>query len=126
VHALRTLHEALVPGGMLVDTQPLSPRPPVFSGGERLGTLDMREWARIVRAVDEEVAKGLAEGLFELRDEDRFVVQVVFDGGEEFLEIVGEWDGTRIPPRLAAKVREAAPPLSVEMDVRLRLFSKPG
>jgi hypothetical protein len=126
VHALHKLHEALAPGGMIVDAQPLSPRPPVFSGRgrERLGTIDMREWARTIAAVDEQVARALDDGLFEVTAERRYVVADVFDAGEEFVDVVSEWGGTRIPPRLAARILDAAPPVAVEEDVRLRLLSR--
>ena len=46
VHALRQLHVALVPGGIVVDTQPLSPRSPVDDDRGRLGRLDMRDWRK--------------------------------------------------------------------------------
>jgi hypothetical protein len=122
VDALRKLQEALVPGGELVDTQPLSPRPPVTADNGRLGALDMREWARTIRAVDEQIDRALAEGWFELTDERRFVVTDVFDTGDEFVDEVSEWGGTRIAPRLAEKIRKAAGPVSVHEDVRLRLL----
>jgi hypothetical protein len=79
VDALRKLHDALGPEGTVVDTQPLSPRPPVRSDGEQLGTLDMREWARTIRAVDEQIGRALDAGLFEVTDERWFVVTDVFD-----------------------------------------------
>jgi hypothetical protein len=122
VDALRTLHAALRPGGRLVDTQPLSPRPPVASVGNRLGSLDMREWTRTIRAVDEQVARALADGLFELEDERRFVVTDGFDDGPECVETVTGWGGTRLSAGLAAKIRKAAPPLTVAQEVRLRLL----
>jgi hypothetical protein len=42
-HALRNIHVALVPNGLLVDTQPISAHPRVMANGTELGTLDMRE-----------------------------------------------------------------------------------
>jgi hypothetical protein len=122
VDALRKLHDTLEPEGMLVDTQPLSPRPPVRAEGEWLGTLDMREWARTIGTVDEQVGRALDEGLFEVTDERRYVVTDVFDTGDEFVDEVSKWDGTRISPRVAAKIRRAAGPVSVDEDVRLRLL----
>jgi hypothetical protein len=122
VDALRKLHEALTPGGQLVDTQPLSPRPPVEAANGLLGSLDMREWAETVRAVDDEIARGLGEGLFELVEERRFTVADAFDTGDECADVVGEWGGTRLSRRLDAKIRKAVPPLTVQQEVRLRLF----
>jgi hypothetical protein len=52
VNALRTLHAALVPGGLVVDTQPVSTHPPVEADSGELGTLDMREWGRTSQEID--------------------------------------------------------------------------
>lgn len=43
MHALHNIHAALAPDATLVDTQPVSARPPVATDGVRLGTLDMRD-----------------------------------------------------------------------------------
>ena len=45
MHALGNLHHALVPDGLIVDTQPISAQPRVLADNVELGTLDMREWA---------------------------------------------------------------------------------
>jgi hypothetical protein len=126
VNALRRLHEALVPGARVVDTQPLSPRPAVISAGRRLGSLDMREWLHTIRAVDEQLDRVVADGLFAVADERRFVVADTFDEGDECVETVSEWAGTRVSDRLAATVRRAESPFRVEEEVRLRLLVVPG
>jgi hypothetical protein len=81
VDALRKLHEALLPEGRVVDTQPLSPRPEVFAAGERIGSLDMRDWARTIASVDGEIDQALAAGLFVVEAERRIVVTDAFDNG---------------------------------------------
>lgn len=124
VDALRRLREALVPGGKLVDTQPLSPRPPVSSAGGVLGALDMREWVRTIRAVDREFARAIREGVLELAQERLFVVTDTFDSGAECAGEVAAWGGTRVPPRLESRLRETRAPVSVAQDVRLRLLVK--
>ena len=124
--ALRTLHEALAPDGKLVDTQPLSPRPSVFASGRRLGSLDMREWARTVAAVDEQIDRGLAEGLFAIQAQRRFVVTDSFDSGDECVDEVREWAGTKVPRPLAASIRSVGDPVTLEQEVRLRLLEKPS
>src|SRR5262249_30047531 len=101
-----------------------SPRPPVLAAGERLGSLDMREWVGTIRAVDEQFALVVDEGLFEITGERRFVVPDVFDSGDDFVDVVSEWNGTRIAPGLAAKIRKAAPPVSVAAAIRLRLLAR--
>jgi hypothetical protein len=122
VNALRRIHAALVPGGIVVDTQPISAEPPVEGRDGRLGTLDMHEWRRTIDAVDGAILQAVADGLF-ANDGERFCVVVdEFDSGDEFVEIVGAWRGTRIPPALAEHARAASPPVRVHQDVRIRLL----
>ncbi len=66
MHALHNIHTALAPDGILVDTQPVSARPPVAADGVILGTLDMREWLDTIQAVDERFAETIGAGLYEL------------------------------------------------------------
>jgi hypothetical protein len=122
VHALRKIHAALVPGGIVVDTQPLSPRPPVDTATNRLGTLDMREWRRTIDAVDGRMAQAIDEGLFAIEGEHIFEVADEFDSGAEFVEVVGAWRGTLIPAPLVKRAAAARPPVRVIQDVRLRLL----
>jgi len=122
VNALRTIHQALVPGGILVDTQPISPLTPVEAGGRRLGTLDMRDWRGTIDAVDDRIEAAVTQGLFTLGAEELVVVADEFDDGPEFVEVVTGWRGTRIPAELAELARPAEPPVRVLQDVRLRLF----
>ena len=111
MNALRRIHAALVPGGIVVDTQPVSAEPPVEGRDGRLGTLDMREWARTIDAVDGAILQAVAG-----------VVVDEFDSGGEFVEVVSGWRGTRIPPALAERAGSASPPVRVHQDVRLRLL----
>ena len=126
VDALRLLHNALVPNGKVVDTQPLSPRPAVFTAGRRIGSLDMREWMRTITSLDAEIEQALAERVFALDAEERFFVMDSFDCGSECLDEVQEWAGTKLPQELEAKIRKAGGPVSVEQEVRLRLLAKPA
>lgn len=126
VDALRLLHDALVPDGKVVDTQPLSPRPGVFTAGRRIGSLDMSEWLRTIASADAEIEQVLAEGVFALDAEERFFVTDSFDSGSECLDEVREWAGTKLPQELEPKIRAAAAPVTVEQEVRLRLLAKPA
>ena len=119
VDALRRIHAALAPGGLLVDTQPVSTQPPVLANGVGLGTLDMREWGETIRAID-----GLSEQvtgeLFSLEDEQQFVVTDTFDSGAEFVECASDWRGAVVPPDLSVRATLATPPLAIDQDVRAR------
>jgi hypothetical protein len=122
VHALRRIHAALVPGGVVVDSQPISAEPPVIAADGRLGRLDMREWRMTIDAVDELTARVLEDGLFAIESEHMIEVVDEFDSGAEFVEIVGAWRGTRIPPAVVERASTARPPVRVAQAVRLRLL----
>src|SRR5262249_54154026 len=113
-------------GGRVVDTQPLSPRPDVFAAGERIGSLDMRDWARTIASVDAEIEKALADGLFALDAERRVGGTDSFDGGVECLAEVREGNGTKVPKALEARLQGAHPPVTLEQEVRIRLLTKPS
>jgi hypothetical protein len=122
VNALRRIHAALVPGGLVVDTQPVSARPSVEAGGVELGTLDMHEWRGTIGAVDRLVAETIDDGLFALEAESEFVVTDAFDDGREMVALVRGWRGTRISDALARRVASAMPPISVQQQVRMHLL----
>jgi hypothetical protein len=124
VHALRNIYAALAPDGILVDTQPVSARPPVASDGRRLGTLDMRDWLDTIHAVDERFAETIAAGLYELEHESSFVVTDTYDTGPECLNIVSGWRGTRVSPVLSKRLAAATSRVSVRQEVRLRLLRR--
>ena len=124
VHALRNIHAALAADGILVDTQPVSARPPVACDGVKLGALDMREWLATIHAVDELVAETIAAGLYELQHEQGFVVTDTYDNGHECLELVGGMRGTRVPPVLSERLTAATAPVTVRHEVRLRLLRR--
>jgi len=124
VHALRNIHVALAPDGVLVDTQPVSARPPVASNGGELGTLDMRDWLDTIHAVDERFAETVAAALYELEHESWFVVTDTYDNGPECLDIVSGWRGTRVPPEVMQRLAASTSPVSVQQAVRLRLLRR--
>ena len=121
VDALRAIHTALVPGGLLVDTQPVSSQPPVSADGVILGQLDMSEWGGTIAAVDRSFDQVIGE-LYVVETERHFVVTDSYDSGAEFAENVGNWRGTRIPDLVARRAAAANPPLTLDQDIRLRLM----
>ena len=124
MHALQNIHAALAPDAILVDTQPVSARPPVTADGVTVGTLDMREWLETIQAIDELFAETISVGLYELQDESRFVVTDLYDDGPECLEIVGSWQGTRIPDSLATRLAATTSEVTMQQEVRLRLLRR--
>ena len=124
VDALTRIHAALVPGGLLVDTQPVSLRLPVTLDGEPIGELEDDEWLETVAAVDAEIEKAAVAGLFELGHEERYLVVHEFGSGDECLDVVGSWAGTVVPDELAARLEHDSARATVEHDVRLRLLRR--
>jgi hypothetical protein len=124
VDALTRIHAALVPGGVLVDTQPVSLRLPVALDGEPIGELEDDEWLETVAAVDAEVEKTLAAALFELRHEERYAIVHEFGSGKECLDVVSSWAGTEVPAEVTARLEHASGQATVEHDVRLRLLDR--
>jgi hypothetical protein len=117
-----TVHAALVPGGVLVDTQPVAPLLPVALGGDPVGELDDEQWLETIAAVDGETDKALASGLFELRHEERYVVVHDFGSGGECLDVVRKWAGTSVPAEVAARLEQGSARATVEQETRLRLL----
>jgi hypothetical protein len=124
VDALTRLHAALVPGGALVDTQPVGLRLPVALDGEPVGELEDDLWIEMVAAVDAEVDKVLGSGSFELRHEERYVVVHEFGSGAECLEVVADWAGTTVPEDVVARLERGEGRATVEQETRLRLLDR--
>jgi hypothetical protein len=61
-------------------------------------------------------------GFFAVEHEREIVVTDTYDTGPEFLETVGNWQGTRIHPALAERLEAVAAPVSVDQTVRLRVL----
>ena len=70
--------------------------------GEPIGELEDEEWLEIVVAVDAEIGKVLAAGVFELRHEERYSVVHEFGTGRECLDVVAGWAGTNVPEDVGA------------------------
>ena len=119
MNALHRVHAALQPGGLVVDTQPVSAHPPV----DDLGELDMRAWAETIDEIDQLTFEVVDAGLFAIESEDELVVTDRYDTGDEFLEIVSGWQGTRIPRPLAKCLAATTTPVSVHQTVRLRILT---
>ena len=122
MNALRALHAVLTPGGLVVDTQPVSTDPVVEAEARELGTLDMREWGRTIDLIDAQFEAAYEERLFALQEERTFVVTESFGDATEALTIVSNWDGTRIPSTLEQRIARSRGSVHVHQDIRLRLL----
>ena len=124
MHALRNIHAALVPDGLLVDTQPIGLQPRVAASGDELGTLDMHEWIETIHAVDERVDETIATGLYEKTDEQTLVIRSTFDDGADCLEITGTWQGTSVPQPLADRLAAMRDQVTIDQQVSLRVLRR--
>jgi len=122
VHALCKIHRALVPGSLVLDSQPLSAHPPVESDNGMLGTLDMSEWAQTIATIDRLVEQTIDQGLFDLERESRYVVTDEYDDGAEFVAVTRDWAGTDVSDALAARVGREQARVRLHQDVRLRVL----
>jgi hypothetical protein len=123
VDALERIHTALVDGGVVVDTQPVSPWPPVVGRRGQIGLLDMSEWAKTIVQVDAEITKTIERGLFEVVADRQIVVPDHYDDVAELVQYTSEWEGTSVPPELAALAANEAGAVELRQDVRVRLLA---
>jgi hypothetical protein len=122
VNVLHKLHEALMPSGLLVDTQPVSPHPPVRTASHQFGTLDMTAWGCTIERIDGLTHEAVRAALFSLEDQRRFMVTDAFDTGSEMVEEAAGWAGTTIDPPLAERIAREEGPVTIDQEVRLRVL----
>ena len=122
MNALRNIHKALVTGGLLIDTQPVSSHPLAEADARRLGTLDMSEWAQTIDEIDRLTDETFRAGLFTVVDQRRFTVTDHFDTGAELVAEVRGWAGTHIDPALSEQIASRQQPVRVHQEVRLRVL----
>lgn len=120
MHALRRSHRTLTPGGILLDMMPVSAWHAIESRGAAIGRVDSREHAATVRKVEAALAETVARGLFARERTVRFDVREHFETAGELIEIVGAWRQTRLPERVAARVRRSETPFAVRERMVLR------
>ena len=120
MNALRNIHQALVPGGILLDMHPIPPATRAEVRGERLGEFDDAEFQDLVRTAE---ARILETGLFEQETETEFDWFERYDDPTALLaDVMENWEGCSIPADLEARIREAEPPVDIWERVVLRRF----
>jgi hypothetical protein len=120
VNALRKIHQALVPEGILLDMHPVPPSTRAEVRGESLGEFDDAEFQDLVKTAE---ARIFETGLFEHDTETEFDWLERYDDPAELLEDVKTgWEGCYIPRDLEARIRAAEPPVDIWERVVLRRF----
>jgi hypothetical protein len=122
VHALRNIHSALVLGGIVVDTQPVSARPRVTAHGVELGAADLRRWVDTVHGLDRRAASMIDEGHYRVLCEERLMVTDSFSSGPECLEVMRGWRDTQVPVGLERRLADIETDVELHQQARLRLL----
>ena len=120
MHALRQIHQALVPGGILLDLHPIPPSTRAEVQGRSLGEFDDSEFMQLV--ADGEVVLERS-GLFTQESEVEFDYLERYDDPAEMLDDIREdWETCRVPPDLEKRILEAEGPVDIWERVVLRRF----
>ena len=127
VNVLRNVHQAVVPGGRVLDIHPVGADMPIRAGPPGLGFVDAGKFAQVVAAMNDAVAEVESEGLLEhVRSIRRQVVERFEDPAEALEEAAG-WSNLRLPAAVARRLREAEErPIEFVDNVRYRLFAIQG
>ena len=120
MNALRNIHRALVPEGILLDMHPIPPATRAEVRGESLGEFDDAEFQELVRTAE---ARIIETRLFEHDAEIEFDWLERYDDPEQLLvDIKEDWDGCHVPADLEARILAAEPPVDIWERVVLRRF----
>lgn len=118
MHALRKIHQALVPGGVLLDMHPVPPSTRAEVRGKSLGEFEDAEFMELVAN-----AEAKFSGLFTPEFEVEFDYRERYDDPAELIEgVKTDWDGCYIPPDLEARILGAEAPVDLWERVVLRRF----
>lgn len=118
MHALRHVHELLVPGGTMVDLHPLTEEE-VEAGGRPIGVLEEPNFVGVdLPNAEARLKEAIRAGLYTLEAEIEFDVLQHFDEVEELFEAKKE--NLEAQPALTRRIRAATPPLVTRHHVVLR------
>ena len=121
MHALRHVHQLLVPGGMMLDLHPVTEEHAEDARGRHIGVLADPEYA------DEDLPNAVARleqavvaGLYAPEAEVEFDVLQHYDEVDELMEAKAERLASQ--QELAQRIRAATPPLRLREHVVLRRY----
>ena len=125
MHALRQIHQALVPEGVMLDMHPIPPSTRAEVRGESLGEFEDVEFLQLVASAE---AKIQDSGLFLFDSELEFDYRERYDDAAELIEDIKEdWEGCTIPRELERRILSAGEPVDIWERVVLRRFIRsPG
>ncbi len=125
MHALRHVHELLVPGGTMLDLHPVTEQQ-VEAKGRVVGVIREPEFVdRDLPNAEAGIEQVIAEGLYALEAEVDFDVLQHFDTAQDLLEKEAEHLASQ--PELGRRIRATTPPLVLREHIVLRrLCALPG
>jgi hypothetical protein len=119
VHALRHVHELVVPGGMLVDLHPVTEEQVETGEGTVIGVLEEPDFvATHLPNAEARLQESIRDGLYLPEQETEFDFLQHFDSAEELIE--KEQELLAGHDSLARRIRAATPPLVVREHTVLR------
>ena len=122
MHALRQIHQALVPEGVLLDMHPIPPATRAEVRGKSLGEFDDAEFMEVVASAEAKIENS---GLFTFGSELEFDYLERYDDAAELLrDVREEWEGCTIAPDLEQRILSADAPVDIWEHVVLRRFSR--
>jgi hypothetical protein len=122
VHALRQIHQALVPEGVLLDMHPIPPSTRVEVRGERLGEFNDAAFMEVVAAAEATIEES---GLFTRESELEFDYLERYDDAAEMVDDIRDgWEGCVIPSELEQQILATEEPVDIWERVVLRRFSR--
>ncbi len=123
MHALRHVHELVVPGAIIVDMHPVTEEQ-VEAAGEPVGVIREPDWiSRDLPASEAALRQAIADGLYELEAETAYDVLQHFDDAEELIEAKVDLLEDQQP--LVEAIRTAPAPLLTRMRVVFRRLRAP-
>jgi hypothetical protein len=119
VHALRHVHELVIPGGMLVDLHPVTEEQVETGEGTVIGILKEPDFvATDLPNAEARLQESIRDGLYVLEQETEFDFLQHFDSVEELIE--KEQDLLAGDDSLTRRIRAATPPLVIREHTVLR------
>lgn len=117
MHALRHVHELLVPGGTMLDLHPVTEEQ-VEASGRRIGVIEDPEFRVDLPNAEARLAEAIRDGLYALEAELEFDVLQHIDTVEELLAKREELLARQ--PALGGRIRAATPSLVIREHVVFR------
>ena len=118
MHALRHVHQLVVPGGTLVEMHPVTEEE-ILAAGDPVGVIREPEWATIDLPNSEAALRQtISEELYELEAEAEYDVLSHFDRPDELIE--AKSDVLAEQQALVDAIRASAPPLVTRMRIVFR------